>query len=283
MKILGGLVAIVVLGVAPAALARERVAVYVSAEGDSALAENLSEVIIAKLAEKGAYELVGTKELETSARGIPTVQKEGLDACIALPTCLAELGGRANLRRALLGSVHLRGYEYEVELRLVRTDTFQTEQRKLERTSFEVASLIGGVQAAVVELMDAASRTNAAASNAALVPGLPTLTPTAVAVPPPPPPREAPKAALTDVPPAPPQEGTSWTTYAGFGTAGLAVVAFSAAAIAGGIAASPPGGDTRQERQDDIERREEYATAANVALVAGGILTASAVVFFVWP
>jgi hypothetical protein len=46
--------------------------------------------------------------------------------------------------------------------------------------------------------------------------------------------------------------------------------------------ALPPSGDTRKLRQDDIGRRENYAVAANVALAAGGVFSAIAIVAFVW-
>ena len=79
---------------------------------------------------------------------------------------------------------------------------------------------------------------------------------------------------------APPS--SSIAPYVGFTAAGLAVVAFSTAAIAGSIASSPPSGDTRKAQQEDLERRQDYAVAANVAFVAGGVFSAVAVVAFVW-
>jgi eukaryotic-like serine/threonine-protein kinase len=41
-------------------------------------------------------------------------------------------------------------------------------------------------------------------------------------------------------------------------------------------------GHTRKLRQEDIERRENYAVAANVALAAGGVFSAIAIVAFLW-
>lgn len=52
--------------------------------------------------------------------------------------------------------------------------------------------------------------------------------------------------------------------------------------IAGSVAKSPLSGETRKERQVDWERREDYAVAANLAFVAGGVLSAVAIVAFVW-
>lgn len=61
------------------------------------------------------------------------------------------------------------------------------------------------------------------------------------------------------------------------------MISFAGGAIAGSIATAPPSGDTRKERQVDLERREGYVTAANVLFVSGGVLSAVAVVAFVWP
>ena len=82
---------------------------------------------------------------------------------------------------------------------------------------------------------------------------------------------------------APPlSSGPSVAPYVGFVAAGLAVVAFSTAAVAGSVANAPPSGDTRKLRQEDIERRENYAVAANVTLAAGGVFSAVAIVAFLW-
>jgi hypothetical protein len=286
---LGALVAVLLLGLPRSVSARERVVVHVSAEGDTTLGENLSEVIIAKLAETGDYELVGTGELRASASDIQTVREVGLDACLELPACLSEVGARAQAVRALLGRVRRAGSEYAVDLRLVRADTFRTEAQELERAPAELGSLIAAVQRGAGALVETTTRAPSAPSSPPAARALPDVPQTsAPASAGPPSPREAPKAAYSSVStstgPQPARGADSaWTTYAGFAAAGLAVIAFSTAAITGGIATAPPEGDTRAERQKDIERRESYASTANAAFVAGGVLTAGSVVLFAWP
>jgi hypothetical protein len=89
-------------------------------------------------------------------------------------------------------------------------------------------------------------------------------------------------AAEQKVPP-PIDDSTSWRTVVGFSAVGLAVVAFSAAAVTGISATSPPSGTTRKQRQDDIEHKENQAQTANLLLAGGAALSVVAVVSFAWP
>jgi hypothetical protein len=77
--------------------------------------------------------------------------------------------------------------------------------------------------------------------------------------------------------------GGSVLPYVAYGTAALAVVAFSAAAVTGTIGAARPTGASRAEVQADVERREGYASVANGLLVTGGVLAGVSIVTFVVP
>jgi hypothetical protein len=267
---------------AQAAEARERLFVYIAASGERELAENLSELTIAKLAESGEFELVGANELELGARDVLALQKQGLGACVEVPACLAEVSARARVRRAILGRVLRVGSDYELALALVRTESSEIERRSSREGAADVAALIVATQTAAGELM-------APAPPAPPAPLLPPAPPRALAPPLAVPEasvsRAVPPAPLADLPPAPAPRGksTSISTIVGFTAAGLAVVSFSAAAVQASAASSPPGGVTRKQRQEDLEHRKEQAKMANVLFVSGGVLSAVAIVSFVWP
>jgi hypothetical protein len=257
---------------AGAAFARERIAVFVVVAEDPELSQNLTEVTIAKLAEAGDVELVGMGELDASLREIPTVQKDGLAACLREPACLADVGARASAGRAVIGSVRREGPNFEVELVLVHTKTALAEGKAHAEVPADLPQLIEAVQAGAMELIHPSDTGTGAAAPVAGNPGAL-------------PPQDAtvPAKALEPVPDERTSKKTAWTTYAGFGAAGLAIVAFSAAVITGSIASEPPSGSTRQQAQEDLERKQNYATAANVSLAVGGVFSAVAIVSFAWP
>jgi hypothetical protein len=273
LRHLAALVFLLVLSRTGSASARERLAVFFVVDADPALGENLTEVTIAKLAEARDFEFVGMRELDARLSQIPKVRDEGLGPCLETPACLAEVGVRASAGRAVIGTVRREGANFELELALVHTKSALREKRKHTQVPADLPLLIEAVQTAAIELI---RPTEPPALEGPSTPE-PALRPEPHATAPssPGPLRTAP----ADRAPKP----TSWKTYAGFGAAGLAIVAFSAAVITGGIATEPPTGATRKQAQDDLERKKGYAAAANVAFVAGGAFSAAAVVTLVWP
>ncbi|HEX6766645.1 MAG TPA: hypothetical protein VF103_14225 [Polyangiaceae bacterium] len=255
---------------AGAAFARERIAVFVVVAEDPELSQNLTEVTIAKLAEARDVELVGMGELDASLREIPTVQNDGLAACLREPACLADVGARASAGRAVIGSVRREGPNFEVDLVLVHTKTALAEGKTHAEVPADLPRLIEAVQTAAIELIQPTDATPSEPVSAA-------------AGPPAPQNATVPAKALEPVPDERTSKKTAWKTYAGFGAAGLAIVAFSAAVITGSIASEPPSGSTRQQAQEDLERKQNYATAANVSLAVGGVFSAVAIVSFAWP
>ena len=87
------LLGICVLAAARPASARERLAVLVVAEQEPALADDLTEVVIADLAEHGDRELVGMRELRSRLGDV--LPAAGLGACVEDSGCLVRLGGAA--------------------------------------------------------------------------------------------------------------------------------------------------------------------------------------------
>jgi hypothetical protein len=267
---------------ATTAAARERLAVYVAVEGDPALAENLAEVTIAKLAESGEFELVGPRELTTGSRDVPTVRNEGLAVCVELPACLAEVGVRARTPRAVVGRLRRDSSSYELEFALLRTDTFATEQKSCAVVPGDLGTLIASVQTNVAALVKPSAQLDeprAPASTPAPSPTAPVAVAPIPAAPPAAPARRPPADAAV----SPPREGSRWLKYVGFAAAGLSVVAFSAAAVNASAANAPPQGSTRAARQADIDSRADQAHAANAFLVSGGVLAGAAIVSFAWP
>src|SRR3954453_9768805 len=89
-----------VAGNAPAA--RERIGVLIlPADGtDAALADNLTEVAIAKLAETPAHELVGARQIRRR-QALSGAEPIGLP-CLDQPACLARLGAVIGARRLVV-------------------------------------------------------------------------------------------------------------------------------------------------------------------------------------
>ena len=272
-------VLLVVLCVAGPAAALERISVFMVAEGDKALAENLVEVTIAKLSGAGDWELVGMRELESHLDRLEQVKNEGLAACLRTPACLSEVGARAGTPRAVIGKVERAAASYEVELSLVDTATFSTERSTERATAGDVNELIAVVQRGAEKLFELDAPRLSDPPPITPVPAAPSATiAQTVALG-----STGPSATtLSDAGAPEPAEQSLVPTYVGIGAAGLAVVAFSAAVIAGGLAKSPRSDESRKAYQDDLAQRHDYAVAANIAFAAGGVLSAVAVVAFVW-
>lgn len=266
LKVRTGIAAALVLSATTApAIARERLVVLMVADADPALADDLTEVAIATLAERRDRELVGARELR--ARLADVLPEGGLAACVDRVECLARVGVVASAARAVLGRVHSRGEGHHLELTLAETRTGEILGRVSTAVPAGIDPLIAAVRAGVGRLLapdtTATHRTPPAVSLAAL-------------------PSEH-TAAVSLVSKAPePARPHAWVPYAGGGAAVLAAIAFSAAAVTGTIAGEDPVGDTRVLAQADLEHRKAYATTANELLIAGGVLTAAAGAAFVW-
>jgi hypothetical protein len=242
----------------------DRVAVLIVADRDPELSDNLTEVAISKVAERGGLRLVGWRELHDQLADI--IDRDGLGDCLGQAQCLARIGAAARGDSALIGDVHRDNDRFAVHLVFVNTRTAVREAEFSESVGPDVAQLISAVR-----------------RGAGIV--------------------SAPKPATLALPPAPAQallqEGTlltgspmitavqsaprraRWMATLGYATAGLAVVSLSAAVVTGSVASAKPTGMTRVEVQGDLERRDRYAGAANSLYLVGGALALGAAVLLV--
>lgn len=254
------------LALARPAAATTRLAVFIIAD-DAPLSDNLTEVAISRLAEKRGYELLGLRELEARLNELSKVKSEGLRVCLAAPACISEVGATTGVERLVIGDVRHEGAYFRLDLALVDGKTGALEAR-LSRDAPDLDQLISAVQSGVLELVP--DNVDAVAAPVARVES-----------PLPAGPAASPRAA--DTPEREKKQARSFMPYIAYGTAALAVVAFSAAAVTGTIGTARPTGEGRAEVQADLERREDYASLANGLFVTGGVLAGASAVAFIVP
>jgi hypothetical protein len=272
LKVGAGLTAALLLpAVATPAMARERLAVLIVAE-EAALADDLTEVAIAELAERRDRELVGMRELRGRLTGV--LPAAGLGACLEQPDCLARVGAAAGAELAVIGRLRRSGEGHLLDLSLADTRSAEIRARVSAAVPAGMDRLVAAVRQGVQQLFapDVAAPVPAPAAPVAAIP------PAAVA------PAAAPAAAapLLATKPAAVARPGAWLPYAGVAATALAAVSFSAAAVTGTIAMEEPVGSTRAIAQYDLERRKDYATTANALLLTGTLLSAAAGTAFVW-
>jgi len=267
MKRLTLAVVMLALVVAHPAAATTRLAVFILAD-DAPLSDNLTEVAISRLAEKRGYELLGLRELEARLHEISKVKSEGLRVCLAAPACISEVGATTGVERLVIGDVRHEGDHFRVDLALVDGKTGAPEAR-LSREAADLDQLISAVQSGVFELVPDAD-----------VDAGPASVPRAQS---PPPARPAASPRPVDTPEREKKQARSFMPYIAYGTAALAVVAFSAAAVTGTLSTARPTGNGRAEVQEDLERRKDYASLANGLFVTGGVLAGASAVAFIVP
>jgi hypothetical protein len=263
-------VVLAVLCASRVAAARDRLAVVVAAADDPDLGDNLTEAAIGSLADRGENELVGGRELRTRLREDP--EAPTLEACVARPACLARLGAAAGARRAVIGTVRRDENGYALELALVSTDTGAQQAEWSGAVEDDVGALVAAVGTGVRSLF----------APKATAPQSTTATASLDAKPPEGGPPVLQLEARAGDERAGGRHGNARVGYLGAASLALAVVALSAAAVAGSTAEAPLLGSTRADMQADLRRREPYASAANGLLVAGGALSVTAAVLFIW-
>jgi hypothetical protein len=249
-----------------ASAASDRTAVFIAcgAGTDAALGDNLSEVAIARLAERFAGERVGTHELRRWVE--KSGHAESVPACVSRAPCMRRLGAELGVRKIISGSVLADGGEFTVALTLVDAESGAVDATSTRTVSGELEEVIRVVQDAVVELLQPRS----AAPRLALT--APPAGPAVALV------REGP-ADFGAAPAAP----RGWPFYVGLGAAAGAVVSLSAAGVFAVLAAEDPTGATRADAQRDLATREAYGGTANTLWIVAGALAATAIGMFVWP
>jgi hypothetical protein len=258
------LLGVCLLAAARPASARERLAVLVVAEQEPALADDLTEVVIADLAEHGDRELVGMRELRSRLGDV--LPAAGLGACVDDPDCLARLGAAAAATLAVIAKVTARDGGYHLELALTEMTSAKIEAQMSTDVPHGFDELVAALRAGVRELFPVRPE----APRLAPVPAAPASAAAA-----------GPTLSLVAREPGPPRT-RRWAPYAGAVATGLAAVAFSAAAVTGTIAMQEPSGTTRAMAQADLDRRQGYATFANGMLATGTVLAVAASAAFAW-
>jgi hypothetical protein len=291
------------LAIAGPARAAEKIAVLVTAtaEKDAELADNLTEVIIAHVAQQGGFEIAGKEEFRARL-GVESEQRA--QACLDDIACLGRAAVSLGVRRIVAGTVGTRGKQFLFNLNLDNVQDGRVESRVFRLVEGGVEALIRAVQEASTELFR--PRVEPGKIQVASEPGgarvsidnaylgiTPLISPTLLAgkhnvrV-------EAdsrfPWTSRVEVLPGQelqirlspdnlPQR-RRWPTYAAYGSASLAALSFAAGGFLGVLSQLQPNGDTRQAAMADLDQKKHLALGANIAFGAGAALSVMSLYFF---
>lgn len=292
------------LGIRPA-WARERIAVLILpfAEADRTLADNLTELVIARVAERADYELVGTRELRRRLALNGNVDFPV--ACFDDVACRGRIGTLAGVRRLVSGSVRPEATGFLLALSLNDLQSGKVERSFFRAVDGGVDDLIRVVPEAVSELFqhrhaDGQLRVDTVPEGATVVVDDHHRGTTPLWV--------NPLVAGShrvriemdgrfpwkkELQVAPGQNllisvkreeltpRRTWAPYLGYGSAALAVIACGTAAVFGTLARAEPVGRTRREVEQDLAMKRTYATITDVLFIAGGTFAATSLFTFI--
>jgi PEGA domain len=152
MRALAVLVAVpALLTAAPAAAAPPKIAALILKTGDVdvELADNLTEVLIGRLARRGDYEIAGKEELKSKLG----VDDRAAADCIQNMNCLGRAGTELGVTRLVVGTLGKRGSDYLYNLSLIDLSTGRAENRVFEMVAGgKVDALIRAVQSTADKL-----------------------------------------------------------------------------------------------------------------------------------
>jgi len=302
--VVGASLAVLALAAARPARAAEKLAVLVlgTADKDAELADNVTEVIISRVAQRGGVELAGKEEFRARL-GVQNDQRA--------QTCLDDLGclGRAavslGVRRIVAGSVGTRGKQYLFSLNLNNVEAGKVDARVFRLVEGGVEDLIRAVQEGTDELFkpraepgkiqvetqpDGArvSIDNAYLGVTPLISGTLLAGKHNVRV-------EAddrfPWTSRVEVRPGQDLQiklkpdnlpiRRSWPPTVAYGTAGLAIAAAAAGGFLGVLSQLQPTGATRAEAQDDFDQKKRFALYANIGYGTGALMALVSTFFFI--
>jgi hypothetical protein len=298
LPLLGGLAA------ARPAHAAEKLAVLVlgTAEKDAELADNVTEVIISRVAQRGGVEIAGKEEFRARL-GVESDQRA--QVCLDDIGCLGRAAVSLGVRRIVAGSVGTRGKQYLFSLNLNNVETGKIDARVFRLVEGGVEDLIRAVQEGSDELFKPrvepgkiqvetqpegarVSIDNAYLGVTPLISGTLLAGKHNVRV-------EAddrfPWTSKVEVRPG--QElqiklkpdnlpvRRSWPPTVAYGTAGLAVASFAAAGFLGVLSQLQPTGAQRADAQQDFDQKQRFALYANISFGAGALLAAVSTFFFI--
>jgi hypothetical protein len=114
-----------------------------SSGADEELADNLSEVLIARLARRADHEIAGKEELKTKLG----VNERAAADCIENLSCLGRAGTELGVTQLVVGTLGQRGTDYLYNLSLIDITTGRVENRVFELVAGgKVETLIAAVQ-----------------------------------------------------------------------------------------------------------------------------------------
>jgi hypothetical protein len=286
--------------------ARERIAVLILplVEADRALADNLTELAIARVAELSDYELVGTRELRRRL----ALAGGGADLpvdCFNDAGCAGRVGTMTGVRRLVNGNVRPEGTGFLLTLSLNDLQSGKVERNFFRAVDGGIDDLIRAVEQGVSDLFqrrpaDGQLRVDSVPEGATVVFDERYRGATPLWVNPVAPGTHRLRIEMNgrfpwkqDLQIAAGQNllvavnrdqlapRRTWAPYAAYGSAALAVLACGTAALFGTLAQMEPTGRTRRETEQDLETKRTYASVANALFVTGGVLAGtSAITFF---
>ena len=273
---------------------------------DLALADNLTEVAMARMAETPGRTLVGTLELRQRAGA---EAGRNIHGCLETPACLGNVAVSIGVSRLVTGAVRTEGEHFLLSLSLTDVAAGRVDARFFRQVDGGVADLIRAVQDGVDELLrprarpgrlrvrsqpdgaqvavDEVYRGRTPLIAAALEPGAHRVRVELD--------QHFPWSASVEVPPGGDvhinlgphdlRPRRRWAPYVVYGSAIGAALCLSAGGVFGTLAEIAPTGRTRQEAQRDLHRRQTYGRVGTTLLVSGTVLSlvSAAVLARHWP
>jgi hypothetical protein len=274
--------------------------------GDSVLADNLTEVAMARVADTPGRQVAGTAELR---RRLGVESARQVTSCLDRQACLARVAVSLGVSRLITGAIRAESRRYFLNLALTGLAPGQGPPPIFRQVDGSLGELIRATQQGVDQLLDprqipgqllVRSRPQGARVTVDdLVVGT---TPIVSGALPPGPHRVRVEAdrrfawqSVIQVEPGR-QLGLDlgerelprrrlWAPYVAYGAAGAAVLSAGAGTVLGLLARGAPVGSTREQAQLDLDRRTTYGHMGTGLLASAAVLGAvSAVVFWrCWP
>jgi hypothetical protein len=299
-----GLLAALAVGSAAAGARAEAIGVIIVAtdERDALLADNLTEVAMARLAETPGRTLAGTAELR---RRLGAESGREVMSCVERPTCLGRVAVSLGVSRLVTGAIRSEPNRFFLNLALTEVASGRSQGGFFRRFDGQLPALVRAVQEGVDELLDprrapgqlrVSSEPGGARvivddlmlGTTPLVSGALSPGPHRVRV-------EADRRfawkSVVDLVPGgdlhlklgerelPPRR--LWPPYLAYGSAAGGVLSAGAGAVLGILSEVPPQGASREDAQMDLGRRTTYGRLGTGLLVGGAVLgMMSAVVFW---
>jgi hypothetical protein len=144
-------VTVAVGGTAAARPAKPKLAALILKTGnvDEDLADNLTEVLISRLARRGDHEIAGKEELKTKLG----IDERAAAECMNSPSCLGRVGTELGCTRMVVGTLGKRGDDYLYNLNLVDISTGRVDNRVFELVAGgKIDPLIAAVQSTADKL-----------------------------------------------------------------------------------------------------------------------------------